>query len=1439
MSTNWQEPHGAAPPPPPRNQPNPKRRFAIVGILLVVIAGLAAAAGLVLVNRGGDDVADEAQYVVMDSPTVTPVFEPRDARGNDPFFPLETQLLTFQQEVEEEIENMVDEQVMAAEASGEENVTIEVPTFDVAELDAAVKTGLYGGTEENTCDPERLISFLIANPEIGEAWAAVQGIPFSAIPSYIRSLEVRVLAEPVNVLNHGYDPVSGAAYEIDAVLDAGTAVLVDEQVMAAEASGEENVTIEVPTFNVAELDAAVKTGLYGGTEENTCDPERLISFLIANPEIGEAWAAVQGIPFSAIPSYIRSLEVRVLAEPVNVLNHGYDPVSGAAYEIDAVLDAGTAVLVDENGDIRTRCYCGNPIKPKPPVGHMPPRCIVFGASVFVVPGGGAKREDAPRDVLLTGQETTLASGAHWTEVKWGNGDTEKGWVETWNLRKHYCPPPEVDVKCPGPDTTNVYANDRTTVVGQVTGTLNTPAGPQDIFGPIDPVGFPGDETIVDGFVLVHFTQAFPSVQNSGWVALADLQNDDCFEIPMCIDLQDNFVRDRAGGAVLGADLTGKLNVRFSGHFAAAAGDWAEIDILDGSGRTGWMPLLWHVPLTDSECEIEYNDCIAGAIVWDASTGGNPIALVADGRVSYDAPPVVQDGRVQVNLPGNGPTGWIDEVAALSAGVDDCRRPICVQMPGQGHEIWTNGGGTVGPIATPFYVDYLGVIAIDGVDNYIRISYLGTDYWIQDGNIVLVDEDRCRNLTPECPQTPYRSAVDDFAPDRLRIVSPDLATEFPEPMGDDNRPQPVTTCCVTALYVAPGGALAPAIEYPAYVTVLDSQDVAGTIWFQTVGGRYFTAADIDFTERSCQDPGCPDDLKIPGIRDALDRASDDDDVRITVAPLTIIGDDFPEIEPSGDCCVRALYFDMALSVPVPAVGPFLIDVDAGPFAGNVYRTTTGFYFDGAHVLAAEHCDGPVDCPTPGDDDGGPIPGYGDDVSVYASTYIPELLSECCVDGDYFDDANGALMGTWAEPTKVAILDVDGDWYLVGTIDSMPALAVWVHADSFVDTDECNRDDVDPGCPDFSLIRIDDEGRQVCCVADNNSGFLEVTLTGTVAFIGPDLSYETVELGFIDGDRFVGAGRCDVNEDANCPTLAIISALTPNECCVASAAAGPFIVEITGETRDIGGGVLEYNTVDHGWILESQFTFAGECEVDPCPNGEIIDGVCCGKGQELFAGQCVDPCRNGQRRDSATGRCFTPETVPQPEPTPEPTTPPLPTCPSGLIDNAGNCCSDGQALINGVCVNPCDLFGGDVDGDGICGDEDPCPRDPTNTCLNDPCLDLGGDTDGDGICDQRDECPNDPTNDCQNPCGSVGDRDNDGICDPQDECPDDPFNYCNEGFTTAPGSGGVACSDQDKDGFCDDVDLCPTVWTQVNQYPYQSGCFPLSFAVPPTSLFPPSN
>ena len=103
MTTNWQQPPGGPPPSQPNNQsPNQGKgkRFAIVGVLLVVIAGLAAGAGLFMANRDSDPVADDARYVLTETVATDPVFEPRDARGPDPFFPLEVQLVAFQEEQE-------------------------------------------------------------------------------------------------------------------------------------------------------------------------------------------------------------------------------------------------------------------------------------------------------------------------------------------------------------------------------------------------------------------------------------------------------------------------------------------------------------------------------------------------------------------------------------------------------------------------------------------------------------------------------------------------------------------------------------------------------------------------------------------------------------------------------------------------------------------------------------------------------------------------------------------------------------------------------------------------------------------------------------------------------------------------------------------------------------------------------------------------------------------------------------------------------------------------------------------------------------------------------------------------------------------------------------------------------------------------------------------
>ncbi len=84
--------------------------------------------------------------------------------------------------------------------------------------------------------------------------------------------------------------------------------------------------------------------------------------------------------------------------------------------------------------------------------------------------------------------------------------------------------------------------------------------------------------------------------------------------------------------------------------------------------------------------------------------------------------------------------------------------------------------------------------------------------------------------------------------------------------------------------------------------------------------------------------------------------------------------------------------------------------------------------------------------------------------------------------------------------------------------------------------------------------------------------------------------------------------------------------------------------------------------------------------------------------------------------------------------------------------------------------------DIDGNGVC-DDDECPdADGDGICDDDECPDA----DGDGICDD-DECP---------------DADSDGICD-DDECPDaDGDGVCDDD----------ECPDADGDGICDD-DECP--------------------------------
>ncbi|HYI61125.1 MAG TPA: DUF6777 domain-containing protein [Acidimicrobiales bacterium] len=101
-------------------------------------------------------------------------------------------------------------------------------------------------------------------------------------------------------------------------------------------------------------------GLYGGTQrEGACDTEQLATFLQDNPAKARAWATVLGITPAEIPSFIDRLTPVVLRSDTRVTNHGFR--DGRAVASQAVLQAGTAVLVDDRGQPVTKCYCGNPL----------------------------------------------------------------------------------------------------------------------------------------------------------------------------------------------------------------------------------------------------------------------------------------------------------------------------------------------------------------------------------------------------------------------------------------------------------------------------------------------------------------------------------------------------------------------------------------------------------------------------------------------------------------------------------------------------------------------------------------------------------------------------------------------------------------------------------------------------------------------------------------------------------------------------------------------------------------------------------------------------------------------------------------------------------------------------------------------------------------------
>ncbi len=132
---------------------------------------------------------------------------------------------------------------------------------------------------------------------------------------------------------------------------------LDIELVDAGPDATEDAEAEVLTVSAISGD---EVGLYGGSLDNAvCDPEQLAAFMDQNPDKAAAWAETLDIEVADIRDFIQTLTPVVLRNDTRVTNHGF--ADGRATPRQSILEAGTAVMVDDKGVPRVRCACGNPL----------------------------------------------------------------------------------------------------------------------------------------------------------------------------------------------------------------------------------------------------------------------------------------------------------------------------------------------------------------------------------------------------------------------------------------------------------------------------------------------------------------------------------------------------------------------------------------------------------------------------------------------------------------------------------------------------------------------------------------------------------------------------------------------------------------------------------------------------------------------------------------------------------------------------------------------------------------------------------------------------------------------------------------------------------------------------------------------------------------------
>ncbi|MEO3974745.1 DUF6777 domain-containing protein [Streptomyces sp. CAU 1734] len=194
-------------------------------------------------------------------------------------------------------------------------------------------------------------------------WRSVPGIAgFAAV------LIAAVVVTVILTRSDGDGAGSGSSAQGEVFLQAAGSAGPDPYTAStADDSAAEGTATGLPTASASPANTTQGVtgstpGLYGGTRNTaSCDVERQIRYLTDDPSRRNAFAGALDIEPGDVPRYLRSLTPVQLRLDTRVTNHGYR--NGSATPYQAVLQAGTAVLIDDRGVPRVRCACGNPLDP--------------------------------------------------------------------------------------------------------------------------------------------------------------------------------------------------------------------------------------------------------------------------------------------------------------------------------------------------------------------------------------------------------------------------------------------------------------------------------------------------------------------------------------------------------------------------------------------------------------------------------------------------------------------------------------------------------------------------------------------------------------------------------------------------------------------------------------------------------------------------------------------------------------------------------------------------------------------------------------------------------------------------------------------------------------------------------------------------------------------